>query len=163
VFATWVGGTCFLREFLNGLPPFPLSKIFLGNPMGESDTKKYLDIGLSAQGSDLDQESQPNVELIVSMQSIKLSQVLKRELGNRKQTNVAKECGIGKSLLNDWLSARRIPSAKNLPQLYKLAKYLGLTLEQLLFDTSPTSCQTISSTRFTDGGVEYRVNIEKVR
>lgn len=97
------------------------------------------------------------------MAMLKLSQVLKRELKSQKQSEVAKACGISKSLLNDWLAARRLPSAKNLPHLLKLANYLGLTLEQLVFDQNPKEINTIASTRFSDGGIEYRVNIEKVK
>lgn len=47
-------------------------------------------------------------------------------------------------------------------QLKKLADYLGLSLVQILFDEK-VERQIISSTTFTDRGVQYRVNIEKVK
>ena len=117
----------------------------------------------NSQESELRKGFRPLVDLFSDMATIKLSQVLKREIGTRKQTDVAKECGISKSLLNDWIAARRLPSAKNLPHLLKLARCLGLTLEQLLFDENHSDSKIIASTRFSDGPVEYRINIEKVK
>lgn len=93
---------------------------------------------------------------------IKLSQVLKRELKGKVLSRVAKEVGISVSILHDWSSSSRKPSAKNMWQLRALAEYLGLSLEQILFDEKK-ECQVISSTTFMDGGVQYRVNIEKVK
>ena len=93
---------------------------------------------------------------------IKLSQVLQRELKGKVVSRVAKEIGISGSLLHDWYSSARKPSAKNMWHLKKVADYLGLTLEEILFDESKEK-QTISSTVFSDRGVQYRVNIEKVK
>lgn len=94
--------------------------------------------------------------------SLKLAQVLQRELKGRVISKVAKEVGLRVSLLHDWHSAARAPSARNMDQARKLANYLGLTLEELLFDER-TDREVISSTSFTDRGVQYRVNIEKLR
>lgn len=93
---------------------------------------------------------------------IKLSQVLQRELQGKVLSRVAKEIGVSVSILHDWYSSSRKPSAKNMWQLKKLADYLGLSLEQILFDEK-VERQIISSTTFTDRGVQYRVNIEKVK
>lgn len=93
---------------------------------------------------------------------IKLSQVLQRELKGKILSRVAKEIGVSVSILHDWYSSSRKPSAKNMWQLKKLADYLGLSLEQILFDEK-IERQIISSTTFTDRGVQYRVNIEKVK
>jgi transcriptional regulator with XRE-family HTH domain len=93
---------------------------------------------------------------------IKLSQVLQRELKGKVLSRVAKEVGISVSILHDWYSSSRKPSAKNLWQLQMLADYLGLSLEQVLFDEQQEH-QIISSTVFTDRGVQYRVNIEKIK
>jgi hypothetical protein len=93
---------------------------------------------------------------------LKLSQVLQRELKGRVISKVAKEIGLRVSLLHDWHSAARAPSARNMYQARKLANYLGLTLEELLFDER-TDREVISSTSFTDRGVQYRVNIERLR
>ena len=93
---------------------------------------------------------------------IKLSQVLHRELKGKVISRVAKEVGISVSILHDWFSSSRNPSAKNMWQLKKLAEYLGMSLEQILFDEK-TEKQVISSTTFTDRGVQYRINIEKIK
>ena len=93
---------------------------------------------------------------------IKLSRVLQRELKDRVISKVAKEVKIGGSLLHDWHSGARTPSAKNMWQLKKVADYLGLTLEEVLFDEK-TDRELISSTTFTDRGLQYRVSIEKVK
>jgi transcriptional regulator with XRE-family HTH domain len=93
---------------------------------------------------------------------IRLSQVLRRELKGKVLSRVAREVGMSVSLLHDWYSSARKPSAKNLWQLKMLAEHLGLTLDEVLFDDQGQK-QTISSTIFTDRGVQYRVNIEKVK
>jgi len=94
--------------------------------------------------------------------AVKLSQVLKRELKGKVISRVAKEVGLSISLLHDWHSSARKPSAKNMWQLKKLADYLGLSLEEILFDEKKER-EIISSTVFSDGGIQYRVNIEKVK
>lgn len=93
---------------------------------------------------------------------IKLSIVLHRELKGKVLSKVAKEVGVSVSILHDWYSSSRKPSAKNMWQVKKLGDYLGLTLEELLFDEK-TERQIISSTTFTDRGVLYRINIEKIK
>lgn len=93
---------------------------------------------------------------------IRLSQVLQRELKGKILSRVARDAGMSVSLLHDWYSSARKPSAKNLWQLRLLAETLGLTLDEILFDVRGDK-QTISSTTFSDRGVQYRINIEKVR
>lgn len=97
------------------------------------------------------------------MKTLKLNSVLDRELKGKNITLVAKEAGISKSLLHDWYKGRRLPSSKNFPMLLKLARYFGLSLEELLFDKESGSKVTLSSTVFSDGANQYRVEIEKVK
>lgn len=99
----------------------------------------------------------------VFMKELQLSKVLKREIGRRTQAEVADESGVPRSLLNDWVTSRRNPGGKNLFQLLQLAKYFGITLEELLFDTKPQDKTVLAQTRFTDGGSEYKICIEKIR
>ena len=101
-------------------------------------------------------------KLLFVKKDIKLSQVLQRELKGKVISRVAKEIGVSVSILHDWYSSSRKPSAKNMWQLKKLADYLGLSLEQILFDEK-SERQIISSTTFTDRGVQYRVNIERIK
>lgn len=104
-----------------------------------------------------------NSKLCVLMKKeIRLSQVLKRELKGKVLSRIARDVGISVSIIHDWYSSARRPSAKNLWQLKKLADYLGLTLEEILFDET-SERQIISSTTFVDRGVLYRINIEKVK
>lgn len=93
---------------------------------------------------------------------IKLSQVLRRELKGKILSRVAKEVGMSVSLLHDWYNSSRKPASKNLWQLKLLAEYLGLSLDEILFDEQGRK-QIISTTTFVDRGVQYRVNIEKMR
>lgn len=93
---------------------------------------------------------------------IRLHQVLQRELKGKVLSRVARDIGISVSLLHDWYSSSRKPSAKNLWQLKMVAEYLGLTLDEILFDERDRK-QIISSTTFSDRGIQYRVNIEKVK
>ncbi len=93
---------------------------------------------------------------------IRLSAVLQRELKGKVLSRVAREVGMSVSLLHDWYSSARKPSAKNLWQLKLLAEYLGLSLDEILFD-DVGGRQIISSTTFTDRGAQYRVCVEKVR
>lgn len=93
---------------------------------------------------------------------IQLSQVLKRELKGKVISRVANDIGISVSLLHDWHSSSRTPSAKNLWQLKKVADYLGLSLEEVLFNEK-REIQVISSTTFHDRGTQYRINIEKIK
>lgn len=66
------------------------------------------------------------------------------------------------SLLHDWYSSARRPSAKNFWHLRKLAEYLGLSLEELLFDEARER-QVVSTTTFLDRGIRYRVIVEKLK
>lgn len=93
---------------------------------------------------------------------IYLSRVLKRELKGKVLSRIAKDIGISVSLLHDWHSSSRMPSAKNLVHLKKVADYLGLTLEEILFDTR-TEQKVISTTTFSDNGVIYKIIIEKMK
>lgn len=93
---------------------------------------------------------------------IRLAKVLQRELEGKVLSKVAREVGMSVSILHDWYSSARKPSAKNLWQLKLLAEHLGLTLDEILFDDQKGK-QTISSTSFSDRGVQYRVNIEKIK
>ena len=105
------------------------------------------------------QKSPDNIQM---KKTIRLAQVLQRELKGKVISRVAKEIGISVSILHDWHSSARKPSAKNMWQLRRLADYLGLTLEEILFDDLRER-KVISSTTFTDRGVQYRINIEKMK
>lgn len=100
--------------------------------------------------------------IVCVKKEIKVSQVLQRELKGKVLSRVAKDVGMSVSILHDWYSSSRKPSAKNMWQLKMLAEHLGLSLDEILFDEKREK-QIISSTVFTDRGVQYRVNVEKIR
>ncbi len=93
---------------------------------------------------------------------LRLAQVLQRQLSGRVLSKVAEELNMSVSLLHDWYSSARRPSAKNFGHLRKLAEYLGLTLEELLFD-EVKGRQIISTTIFSDRGICYRIIVEKLK
>lgn len=93
----------------------------------------------------------------------KLPEVLKRELGDKNLTKLGKEIGISPNQLHEWIRARRSPSAKSFPQLLLLAEYLGMTLEELIFDNASEEKSVLASTTFSDDGATYRVAIEKLK
>ncbi len=97
----------------------------------------------------------------MSKNEIILSEVLQKELKGRTLTKVAKEVGISTAILHDWHSSARKPSAKNMVHLKKLADYLGLTLEEILFGGSKDT-HTIATTTFFDNGKTYKINIERL-
>lgn len=93
---------------------------------------------------------------------IKLASVLKKALKGKRLTQVAADSGVNKSLLHDWVSSGRKPSGKNMPQLKRLANYLGMSLDEVLFG-EPSQRTVISTTRFSDQGHEYLVSVEKLK
>ena len=96
---------------------------------------------------------------------VEISKVLKREFKSKglKLKEVSNETGISISSLADWRDGR-IPSAKSLPKLQKLADYLDLSLSELMFDCNEKrpEAKTLQSTTFSDGGRTYRVLIERI-
>lgn len=92
----------------------------------------------------------------------KLSQILNERLKGQNLSQVARELGISKSLLADWVASRRLPSMKNIEAVAKVAAYLGLSLEQLLLGKD-SERRIISAVTFEDERRSYRVNIERLK
>lgn len=88
------------------------------------------------------------------------SDTLKKKLKDKNLSQVARELEIPKTLLHEWVNAKRTPSFKNVSYLKRLADYLSLSLEELLIDGQNE--KVISSVTFDDGGRTYRIKIEKV-
>lgn len=94
--------------------------------------------------------------------SKKISEVLRERLEGENLSKIARELGISKSLLADWVSSRRLPSLKNIDAVAKLANYLGLSLEQLLLGKD-SDRKIISAVTFEDEKRSYRINIERLK
>jgi hypothetical protein len=90
-----------------------------------------------------------------------LSTVLKKKFKDKNLAEVSRQLGIPKTLLHEWMQAKRMPSFKNVGHLKKLADYLSLSLEELLLEESGD--KVISSVTFDDSGRTYRIKIERVR
>lgn len=88
------------------------------------------------------------------------SLILQRKLKEKNLSLVARELNIPKTLLHEWLNAKRLPSMKNIAHIKSLADYIGLTLDELLIGSNEN--RTISSISFEDSGRKYRINIERV-
>lgn len=92
----------------------------------------------------------------------KISEILRERLEGENLSKIARELGISKSLLADWVASRRLPSLKNIEAVAKLAAYLGLSLEQLLLGKEDGR-KVISAVTFEDEKRSYRVNIERLK
>lgn len=74
---------------------------------------------------------------------------------------LSRELGIPSTLLFEWKQSKRMPAFKNLIHVRKLADFLGLGLEELLF--SEESANLISSVMFEDNKRKYRIKIERLK
>lgn len=92
----------------------------------------------------------------------KISEILRERLAGENLSQVARELGISKSLLADWVASHRLPSLKNIDAVAKLAAYLGLSLEQLLLGKEDGR-KIISTITFEDERRTYRINIERLK
>lgn len=92
----------------------------------------------------------------------KISEILRERLEGENLSKIARELGISKSLLADWVASRRLPSLKNIEAVARLASYLGLSLEQLLLGKDDGR-KVISAVTFEDDKRSYRVNIERLK
>lgn len=107
--------------------------------------------------------SKPNKKMIEKIiVETKISEILSKKLAGENLSRVARELGISKSLLSDWVAARRIPSLKNIDSVKKVADYLGLSLEHLLLGKEDDR-KIISNVVFEDGSRRYRINVERLK
>jgi len=89
-----------------------------------------------------------------------VNKLLKERLEDKNLSVVAKEVGISRSVLHDWVHGSRLPSLKNIKHLENLAGYLGVSIQKLL--TGDDSGKVISTVTFFDDGKRYRINIERL-
>ena len=87
-----------------------------------------------------------------------ISEILKKRLGGENLSKLARDLGIPKTLLHEWVEAKRLPSMKNLAHIKALSNHLGLSLEQLLIGEEN---KVISSISFEDDGRKYIIKIER--
>ena len=96
--------------------------------------------------------------------SIKLKEILAKELERRNLSinHVARDCDIPVSVLHGWVNGT-LPSAKNLYHVKILAKYMGMRLDELLFEEEQRSSLTLFTSTFMDGDTQYKPTVEKIK
>lgn len=102
------------------------------------------------------------MEVVKQVMESKISEILSERLKGKNLSMIARELGISKSLLADWVASRRLPSLKNIEAVAKLASYLGLSLEQLLLGRE-VERKVISAVTFEDETRSYCINIERLK
>lgn len=101
-----------------------------------------------------------NVLSLEDMENKHFFKFLQSRLRNQNLTALAKELEIPKTLVHDWVQARRAPSLKNIHHVKKIASYLGVSLEYILTGESEEG-EVITSISFEDEGRKYQVVISK--
>jgi transcriptional regulator with XRE-family HTH domain len=91
----------------------------------------------------------------------KFTHILSKALEGKNISEVAREIGMSRNLLQEWAKSGRAPSLNNIEYIKKLADYLGLTLEELLIGEEEK--KIISSISFSDEGREYKLVIERTK
>lgn len=95
--------------------------------------------------------------------NFKLNKFIEKNMSDKTLQTYAKELGIPNTNLNDWKNGR-LPNAKSLVHILKIAKYFNVTLEEVLFgiNLNGTESCTLSTTHFSDSNSIYRIKIEKL-
>lgn len=76
-------------------------------------------------------------------------------------SHLSRELDIPSTLLFEWKQSKRMPSFKNMNHVKRIAAYLGLTLEELLFGSEGS--EIVSTSTFEVNRVKFRVRIERLR
>lgn len=92
---------------------------------------------------------------------LKFSKILSSALKGKNISSVAREIDMPRSMLHDWVKAKRVPSLNNIEYVKRLADYLGLSLEEILI--GETGKKTISSVSFQDDQRQYRISVERIK
>lgn len=90
----------------------------------------------------------------------KFAGLLKKRLAGKNLAQLARELKIPRTVLHDWVTARRTPSLRNIDHLTALAQHLGISLDEML--TEPNAERVINTMIFEDDGKKYRIKIERV-
>lgn len=92
----------------------------------------------------------------------RINKILRTRLKGKNLSALARQLGVRKTLLADWVSARRVPSLRNIEAIAKIAAYLNLSLEELLLKDDDQR-KVISSATFEEEDREYRIHIERLK
>lgn len=92
------------------------------------------------------------------------SVMLNKLLKDKSVTKVAKEIGMPKSLLSEWRSSKKGPNLSSMHHVRKLASYLGVSFEELLFGEEgfKEKEEVLTIVNFKDGQNTFSVKITKM-
>ena len=93
---------------------------------------------------------------------LKFSKILSQRLKGKNLSALAKELGMPRSMLHDWVKAKRVPSLSNIEHIKKLSDHLGLSLEELLTGVVDEK-KVISSILFQDDSRQYKISVERLK
>jgi transcriptional regulator with XRE-family HTH domain len=103
------------------------------------------------------------MKTIIAMSKLQFHKVLSKKLKGQNLTQVARDIGVSQSLLHDWCKARRTPNLSSAETIKKLADYLGVSFEELLFgEESKPSEKILSSVSFSDDNKTYNIQIRRL-
>lgn len=91
------------------------------------------------------------------------SNILKKSLAEENLSALAKQLEIPKSLLHDWMQAKRSPSLASMHHVRKIARHIGISFEELLFGEIEKEEKTLTTVTFNDNGNKYSVSITKLK
>ena len=90
------------------------------------------------------------------------SKMLNKLLKDKSVTQVAKEIGMPKSVLSEWKSSKKGPNLSSMHHVRKLAQYLGVDFEELLFGEDKKSTEVLTTVNFKDENKTYNITITKL-
>lgn len=93
---------------------------------------------------------------------LKVSKILAQRLKGKNLSALAKELGMPRSMLHDWVKGKRIPSLNNIEYIKQLADHLGISLEELLTGEKNDK-KIISSILFQDDSRQYKISVERLK
>lgn len=89
------------------------------------------------------------------------NQILKSQFKDKNLSEISRELGIPRSVLQDWVHENREPSLKNIKHIKKIADYCGISLEELL--TGRATFKNISDITFEDEDRKYQIIINRLK
>ncbi len=87
--------------------------------------------------------------------------ILKEAFGDKNLSELARELDMPRSIFQDWVQEKRLPSMKNLKYLRRIADYLNMSLDELL--TGETEKKVVTSITFEDQERKYQILINRIK
>lgn len=84
-------------------------------------------------------------------------------LKGKNVSQVAKDVGMAKSLLNEWKTSKKGPSLASMKHVKALSEYFGIDFEELVLGQGPKEEMTLTTVTFVDNGNTYSVSITRLK